>query len=53
MVKVLGAAAIALCLAAIAAVAGPRQPIGRAAQFLAALQVVVAVALVVSGIRDV
>jgi hypothetical protein len=53
MVEVLGAAAIALCLVAIAAVAGPRQPIGRAAQFLAALQVVVAVALVVSGIRDV
>jgi hypothetical protein len=53
MVKVLGAAAIALVIVAIAAVAGPREPTGRAAQFLAALAVVVAVALVVSGIRDV
>lgn len=51
--KVLGAAAIALAIVAVAAAAGPREPIGRAAEFLAALQVVVAVALVISGIRDV
>jgi hypothetical protein len=51
--KVLGAAAIALAAAAIAVAAGPREPIGRAAEFLAALQVVVAVALVISGVRDV
>lgn len=51
--KVLGAAAIALPIVAIAAVARPREPIRLAASFLAALQVVVAVALVVSGVRDV
>jgi hypothetical protein len=51
--KVLGAAAVALAVVAIAAVARPRVPVGRAAEFLAALQVVVAVALVVSGVRDV
>jgi hypothetical protein len=51
--KVLGAAAIALPIVAIAAVARPREPIGLAAPFLASLQVVVAVALVVSGVRDV
>jgi hypothetical protein len=51
--EVLGAAAIALAVVAIAAAAGPREPIGRAAEFLSALQVVVAVALVISGVRDV
>ena len=50
---VLGAAAIALAVVAIAALAPSRTPVGRAAEFLAALQVVVAVALVVSGIRNV
>lgn len=50
---VLGAAAIALAVVAPAAVAPPRTPAGRAAEFLAALQVIVAVALVVSGVRDV
>lgn len=53
MPEVLGAAAIALGVVAIAAVAGPHAPTARAAQFLAALQVVVGVALVVSGVRDV
>jgi hypothetical protein len=53
LVKVLAAAAIALAVVAIAAVAGSREPTGRMAQFLAALQIVVAVALVVSGVRDV
>ena len=33
--------------------AAPREPIGRAAEFLSALQVIVGVALVVSGVRDV
>jgi len=51
--KVLGAAAISFVVVAIAALARPREPIGRAAEFLAALQVVVAVALVVSGVREV
>jgi hypothetical protein len=52
--KVLGAAAISLAVVAIAATARPREPAaGLAAQFLSALQVVVAVALVISGIRDV
>jgi hypothetical protein len=37
----------------IAAVARPRGPMALAAQFLAALQLVVAVALIVSGVRDV
>jgi small neutral amino acid transporter SnatA (MarC family) len=52
--KVLGAAAIALGAAAIGAFA-QSSPVaaGIAARFLAALQLVVAVALVVSGIRDV
>ena len=52
--KALGAAAIALVVVAIAATAPPREPAaGLATQFLAALQVVIAVALVISGIRDV
>jgi hypothetical protein len=52
--EVLGAAAIALAVVAIAAAAHPREPAaGLATQFLAALQVVVGVALVISGIRDV
>jgi hypothetical protein len=51
--KVLGAAAIALAPAAVAAFVPWRAPTGVVAQFLAALQLVVAVALVVSGIRDV
>ena len=50
---VLGAAAIALALVAAAALAAPRLPAGRATEFLAAAQVVIAVALVVSGVRDV
>jgi hypothetical protein len=50
--KVLAAAAPAL-LVVIAAVARPRGPTVLAAQFLAALQLVVAVALIVSGVRDV
>jgi hypothetical protein len=50
--KVLAAAAIALPFL-IAAVARPRGPIVLAAQFLAALQLIVAVALIVSGVRDV
>jgi small neutral amino acid transporter SnatA (MarC family) len=53
MARVLGAAAIALPIVAIAALARPREPTGLAARFLASLQVVVAVALVVSGVRDV
>jgi hypothetical protein len=51
--KVLGAAVVALPIVAMAAVARPREPIALGAQFLASLQVAVAVALVVSGIRDV
>jgi hypothetical protein len=52
--KVMGAAVIALAVAAIAGWAPPREPVaGLAAQFLSALQVVIAVALVISGIRDV
>lgn len=52
--EVLGAALIALAVVAIAATTRPREPAaGLAAQFLAALQVVIAVALVISGIRDV
>jgi hypothetical protein len=52
--KVLGAAVIALAVVAIAATARPREPAaGPAAQFLSALQVVIAVALVISGVRDV
>jgi hypothetical protein len=51
--RVLGAAAIALPVVAVAAVMRPREPTAVAAQFLAALQLVVAIALVVSGVRDV
>jgi hypothetical protein len=51
--RVLGAAAIALLCAGIAAFAPPRAASGLAARFLAALAIVVAVALVVSGVRDV
>ena len=52
--KTLAAAVIALAVVAIAAYAPPREPTaGLAAQFLSALQVVIAVALVISGIRDV
>jgi hypothetical protein len=53
--RVLGAAAIAFAVVAIAiaVVPHPREPMGPVAQFLAALEVVVAVALVVSGVRDV
>jgi hypothetical protein len=50
---VLGAAAIALGVVAAAALAPARTPLGRATEFLAAAQVVIAVALVVSGMRDV
>ncbi|HMN98682.1 MAG TPA: hypothetical protein PKD59_04665 [Miltoncostaeaceae bacterium] len=49
----LGAAAIALALVAALALLPRLGPAGRAAPFLAALQVVVGVALVVSGVRDV
>ena len=52
--RALGAAAIALALVAIVAASPPREPAaGLATQFLAALQVVIAVALVVAGVRDV
>jgi hypothetical protein len=51
--RVLGAAAIALALTALAALARPRTESVRPEQFLAALQIIVAVALVVSGTRDV
>jgi hypothetical protein len=51
--RVLGAAAISLPFVALAAAGRPREPSAVAAQFLAALQLVVAVALVVSGMRDV
>jgi hypothetical protein len=50
--KVLAAAAVSLPLL-IAAVARPRGPLVLATQFLAALELVVAVALIVSGVRDV
>jgi len=49
----LGAAAIALAVVAGLALLPRLAPAGRAAPFLAALQVVVGVALVVSGVRDV
>lgn len=49
----LGAAAIALALVAALALLPRVQPAGRTAPFLAALEVVVGVALVVSGVRDV
>jgi hypothetical protein len=52
-VRALGAAAISIPIVAWAALSPWRQPAALAAQFLAALQVVVAVALGVSGIRDV
>jgi hypothetical protein len=51
--KVLAAAAVALIPALLAAHARRRETSALAAQFLAALQIVVAVALAVSGIRDV
>ena len=52
--KALGAAVIALAVVGIAAWAPPREPTSAlTTQFLAALQVVIAVALVVSGVRDV
>jgi small neutral amino acid transporter SnatA (MarC family) len=51
--RVLGAFAIALPLVVLAAHQRRREPLVLGAQFLAALQLVVAVALVVSGIRDV
>jgi hypothetical protein len=50
--KVFAAAAVALPFL-IAAAARPRGPMVLAAQFLAALELVVAVALIVSGIREV
>jgi hypothetical protein len=53
LAKVFGAAAIALAVVALVGLASRPEPIGRAAPFLAALQVVVGVALVVSGVRDV
>ncbi|MGE0027155.1 MAG: hypothetical protein AB7O78_05495 [Thermoleophilia bacterium] len=49
----LGAAAIALAVVAALALLPRLGAAGRAAPFLAALQVVVGVALVVSGVRDV
>jgi hypothetical protein len=49
----LGAAAIALAVVAALALPPRLAPAGRAAPFLAALAVVVGVALVVSGVRDV
>ncbi len=51
--EVLLAGAIAVAVVAVAAAAAPIEPIGRAAEFLSALQVVVGVALVVSGVREV
>lgn len=51
--KVLAAAAVALAAVAIAALGRGREPGVSGTQFLAALQVVVAVALGVSGVRDV
>jgi hypothetical protein len=51
--KVLVAFAIALPLVVIAAHLPRREPLVLGAEFLAALGLVVAVALVVSGIRDV
>jgi hypothetical protein len=50
--KVLAAAAVSLPLL-IAAIARPRGPLVLATQFLAAVELVVAVALIVSGVRDV
>jgi hypothetical protein len=51
--RALGAAAVSIPVVAWAAVRPARWPATRAAQFFAALQLVVAVALVVSGVRDV
>lgn len=51
--RAIGAAAISIPIVAIAALPRRRQGALLAAQFLAALQLIVAVALVVSGIRDV
>jgi hypothetical protein len=51
--QVLGAAGLALAVAALAALAPRPEAIGRVAPFLAALQLVVGVALVVAGVRDV
>jgi hypothetical protein len=51
--RVLGAAAVVLPVIVIATLVRQRGPMALAAQFLAALQLVVAVALVVSGLRDV
>jgi len=51
--KVLAAAALALLPALLAARARRRETSALAAQFLAALQIVIAIALAVSGIRDV
>jgi small neutral amino acid transporter SnatA (MarC family) len=51
--KVLGAAALALLVAAPVTTLHRREPLVLGTQFLAALQVVVAVALAVSGVRDV
>ena len=50
--KVLAAAAVSLPFL-LAAVARPRGPLVLATQFLAALELVVAVALIVSGVREV
>jgi hypothetical protein len=49
----LGAGALALVVVAVTARALPAAVVGRATPFLAALQVVVGVALVVAGVRDV
>jgi hypothetical protein len=51
--RVLGAAAVTVPLLAIAATVRVRVPLSLAAQLLAALQIVVAVALAISGMRDV
>jgi hypothetical protein len=51
--RVLGAAAVALPVVAIATLVRQREPAALATQFLAAVQLVVAVALVISGLRDV
>ena len=51
--KVLAAAAIAFAVGALASVPVGRRLLAPAARFLSALQVVVGVALVVSGVQDV
>jgi len=51
--RALAAAAISIPLVAGAALRPPARPNGLAARFLAALQLAIAVALVVSGVRDV